>query len=109
MKNFKMLKECAAAILHDIKDGSLARVKPSTYVKYKGNETIISNYSEDKSDIGSYYLNYYKMPPKESLDNHISCSDSEESKEPEPRQTSPYSQQNRKLAQFTSETKKMKS
>ena len=65
IKNFKMLKECAAAILHDIKDGSLARVRPSTYVKKGGNDTIISIYSEDKSDIGSYYLNYYKMPPKD--------------------------------------------
>lgn len=66
MKNFKMLKECTTAILHDIKDGSLARVRPSTYTKNKGeNDTIMSIYSEDKSDIGSYYLNYYKMPPKE--------------------------------------------
>ena len=65
MKNFRMLRECAAAILHDIKDGSLARVRPSTYSKKGGNDTFISTYSEDKSDIGSYYLNYYKMPPKE--------------------------------------------
>ena len=57
---FTAIKECVNAILHDLKDGSLKRIRPSTYKK-RGEDT----YSEDKSDIGSVYVNYYRMPTKD--------------------------------------------